>query len=397
MKVDRSKKWYILFLLLISVFVGYLARMSISIALPFISREFSWSIEDQGALGGILLGIFLLGYGVSNILFSKYIDIYGSKVVLTSSILLWSFSLLLGAAFPTYHMILLSRLLLGISQGVLFPVASKITSNWFSPDNRALANSIYVSGGPWAVMFAPVILTPVIMTSSWRFSFVIIFLTGLILVLPVVLFLTDTPRDIEKPSVKKKELDYMNILGDSNFQVLMLGYTLMSSVWWGLTLWLPTYLVEAKGLELSQISYGASLPYIGAIIGMYTGSYVSDKFGKRRELILLSLSTGGILILILTSSGLTGLYIVLILLVLVFFTGQMAPPIYFTILQREVEPEKMGSATGLMNGIGNGLGIFGPLSVGMLLMMVGSYEFSFAILGVMLIAGGVSLLFYDEP
>ncbi len=395
-KLKRDKRWIILLILVISIFIGYVARMSISVALPFISREFAWDIEQQGSLGGILLGIFLLGYGISNIIFSKYIDIYGSKLMLSFSILLWSLSLLFGAVIPNYYVILSSRFLLGISQGVLFPIASKITSSWFSPSERAKANSIFVSGGPWAVLFTPVILTPVITRTSWEFSFFIVFLMGLLLLVPVIFFITSDPKDIKSERIEKQELAYSGILRNRQFQILLIGYTLMSSVWWGLSLWLPTYLVEAKDLELGQISYGASLPYIGAITGMYLGSYVSDRLGKRKELILVALLSGGLFILILSLSGLMNIYVVIFLLVMVFFTGQMAPPLYFTILQGRISSQKMGSATGLMNGIGNGFGIIGPLAVGIIVAITGSYDMGFVSLGIMLVIGGSSLLLYEE-
>ncbi|MBS3791012.1 MAG: MFS transporter [Candidatus Thermoplasmatota archaeon] len=395
-KLNRSKRWYILLILVVAIFVGYVARMSISVALPFISREFAWDIEQQGSLGGILLGIFLIGYGISNIIFSKYIDIYGSKLMLSFSILLWSLSLLLGAIITNYYVILSSRFLLGISQGVLFPIASKITSSWFSPDERAKANSIYVSGGPWAVLFTPVILTPVITRTSWQLSFFLVFLMGLLLLVPVIFFITSDPKNTKKVRIEKHELDYSSILKEKQFQILLVGYTLMSSVWWGLSLWLPTYLVEAKGLELEQISYGASLPYVGAITGMYIGSYVSDRLGKRRELILFALLSGGLFIFILSLLGVTNIFLVIFILIMVFFTGQMAPPLYFTILQGKVSSQKMGSATGLMNGIGNGFGIIGPLAVGSIIALTGSYELGFVSLGIMLVIGGLSLLLYDE-
>ncbi len=395
-RLNRNKRWFILSILLVSIFIGYVARMSISVALPFISRDFAWDIEQQGSLGGILLGIFLIGYGLSNVIFSKYIDIYGSKLMLSFSIILWSFSLLLGAIISYYYVILASRFLLGISQGVLFPIASKITSSWFSPSERAKANSIYVSGGPWAVLFTPVILTPVITRTSWQLSFFLVFVMGLLLLVPVIFFITSDPKNVETESIEKQQLNYTSILKKKQFQILLVGYTLMSSVWWGLSLWLPTYLVEAKSLELGQISYGASLPYIGAITGMYLGSYMSDRLGKRRELILFALLSGGLFILILSLFGVTNIYLVIFLLVMVFFTGQMAPPLYFTILQGRVSPQKMGSATGLMNGIGNGFGIIGPLSVGVIVALTSSYDLGFVSLGIMLIIGGSSLLLYDE-
>ncbi len=395
-RLPRNKKWFILLMLVVSTFIGYIARMSISVALPFISKEFAWNIQQQGTLGGVLLAIFLLGYGISNLVFSKYIDLYGAKLMLSFSIALWSVSILLAALVPNYYVILISRVLLGISQGVLYPVASKVTSSWFSPNERAKANSIYVSGGPWGVMFAPLILTPVIMKTTWEFSFIMIFLLGLSLLVPVLLFVTSDPRGKEKDTIEKKELKYFSILKERQFQILLIGYTLMSAVWWGLSFWLPTYLVEAKGFALGDISYGASLPYVGAIVGMYLGSYISDRLKIRRWLILIALSTGGIFILILSLSGVTNIYLLLPLLVLVFFAGQMAPPLYFTILQGKTMPEKVGSATGLMNGIGNGVGIIGPISVGVIASLTSSYNLGFVSLGIMLLIGGASLLFYDR-
>ncbi|MEF8874116.1 MAG: MFS transporter [Candidatus Thermoplasmatota archaeon] len=394
-QLPRNKKWFILLLLLASTFIGYIARMSISVALPFISEEFAWNIQQQGTLGGVLLAIFLLGYGVSNLVFSKYIDMYGAKLMLSFSITLWSLSILIAALFPYYLVILASRVLLGISQGVLYPVASKVASSWFSPSERAKANSIYVSGGPWGVLFAPLILTPVIMKTSWEFSFILVFLLGLSLLVPVILFITSEPKGVKKETVSTKELKYSDILKERQFQILLVGYTLMSAVWWGMSFWLPTYLVEAKGFDLSEISYGASLPYVGAIVGMYLGSYISDRLQMRRWLILFALSAGGVFILILSLTGITKVYLLLLLLVLVFFTGQMAPPLYFTILQGKTMPEKIGSATGLMNGIGNGLGIIGPISVGAIAALTGSYELGFVSLGIMLLIGGASLLLYD--
>lgn len=394
-QLSRNKKWFVLLILLAATFIGYIARMSISVALPFITEEFSWNIQQQGTLGGVLLAVFLVGYGISNLIFSKYIDMYGAKLMLSFSISLWSVSILLAALFPDYFVILASRVLLGISQGVLYPVASKVTSRWFSSGERAKANSIYVSGGPWGVMFAPIILTPVIMKTSWEFSFIMVFLLGVSLLVPVLLFVTSDPKEVEKDTVPKKELKYSSILRERQFQILLVGYTLMSAVWWGLSFWLPTYLVEAKGFALDDISYGASLPYVGAIVGMYLGSYVSDRLKIRRWLILISLSAGGVFILILSLSGVTKVHLLLSLLVLVFFTGQMAPPLYFTILQSKTMPEKIGSATGLMNGIGNGLGIIGPISVGAIAALTGSYDLGFVSLGIMLLIGGSSLLVYD--
>lgn len=395
-ELERDKRWFILLILVISIFIGYMARMSVSVALPSISEEFGWSIQEEGTLGGLMLGIFLVSYGFSNLVFSRYIDVFGSKPLLLFSIVIWSISILIAALFPYFSVIVLSRVLLGIAQGVLFPIASKIVSNWFSPKERAKANSIFVSGGPWAVMLSPVILIPIITAQGWRTSFFFIFLIGLLLLLPVFFFVNSSPKNVRSQNIEIKDIDYLSILKERQFQILLIGYTLMSSVWWGLSLWLPTYLVESKGLELEQISYGASIPYVGAVLGMYLGSFISDKLRIRKKLIIVALSFGGLFLFILVFFGGMNIYLVLILLVLVFFSGQMAPPLYFTILQEKVTSEKMGSATGVMNGVGNGLGLIGPMSVGILVTLTGSYDIAFSALGIMLLIGGISLLWYES-
>ncbi|MFO7992047.1 MAG: MFS transporter [Thermoplasmata archaeon] len=394
MHLSKEKKWFILMILVAAIFVGYVARMSISIALPFISREFSWTGKQQGLLGGTLLGVFLLGYGASNLFLSRYIDIYGSKKMLSFSILLWSLSLLLGAIFPTYYMILFSRLILGVSQGVLFPVASKVTSGWFEPSERARANSIYMSGGPFGVMLAPLLLTPVIIDTSWQTSFYLVFALGLVVLVPVVLFITCRPKEVNRCEPSVDELRYLSMLKNKQFVIVMIGYTIMSSVWWGLTLWLPTFLVEAKGIELGQISFGASVPYVGAVAGMYIGSYISDRYGRRKYLIVVSLILGGLFLLLITLLNIQSIYLLVVLLFLVFFNGQMAPPLFFTILQDMVHKSKMGAATGLMNGVGNGVGVIGPLLVGVLIAFTGSYNLGFSALGIMLVMGGLFVTAY---
>ena len=82
----------------------------------------------------------------------------------------------------------------------------------------------------------------------------------------------------------------------------------------------------------------------------------------------------------------------MIVLFFVFFTGQLAPPLFFTMLQSKVPQEFLGSATGAMNGIGNGVSIIGPLSVGLVFSITGSYNYGLLSLAVIGTLGGVLLL-----
>jgi ACS family hexuronate transporter-like MFS transporter len=47
-------------------------------------------------------------------------------------------------------------------------------------------------------------------------------------------------------------------------------------VWWFYLLWLPTYLVQARGFSLPQMGIGAAIPYITADLGCIFGGGVSS-------------------------------------------------------------------------------------------------------------------------
>ncbi|MFO7791549.1 MAG: MFS transporter [Candidatus Saliniplasma sp.] len=373
----HKQKWFILLLLFITIVLAFIGRLSTSVALNEIGDELVWSHAEQGFLGGILMGIFLVSYGFSNVFFSPNIDKYGSKIVLTSSLIGCSFAVFLGAFFGhIYSLFLLSRLLIGLSQGVMFPVASKVIAGWFAVRERSRANSIFITGSSVGVAMAPIIMGPFIYAFNWRFSFYMVAALGFILAIPVMLFISDSPdgkvssnRDIDLRSVFK------TLLKDRSFQQITVGFTAVNTIWWGTTLWVPTYLEELYGLNIGAMPYVAALPYMGAIGGLLTGAYISDKKGNPDRVIMFSLALTGVMLAVVTFTPATTLISAVLLLVILFFFGQMTPPLFFTKLQNTTRSRELGSATGLMNGIANTFGVVGPVSVGVVVALTGSYPY----------------------
>ncbi len=384
-----DKRWLLLSLLVLSIFVGYLARMSVSVVLPFLSVDMGWAIREQGSFGGILLGIFLVSYGFSNIFFSPLIDIYGPKKMLVSSILVWSGAIFMAGYWGhIYSMFLLSRVILGIGQGALFPSATKLTAEWFSPGERGRANSLFVSGGPIGVLAAPLLMMPVILNSGWKSSLYMVGILGVLLAIPILMFI---PKAGNTNSNTKSGIivDMKEMMKDRQFQLILVASTAMTSVWWGMSMWVPTYLVEGLGIPLDSITLGASLPYLGAIIGMYTGSFISDITGKRREIVLVALCMSAFFLIVLTVVPIPNITTAIALLFLAFFFGQMAPPIFFTLIQDMAPRETLGAATGVMNGVCNGLGVTGPLLVGFIVAVTASYNMGLLSLAAVAIIGAV--------
>ncbi len=404
--LPRKYKWLILGILFVSTLMGYVARMSVSVALKFISSDFGWSASQEGSLGGILLGIFLVSYGFSNVLLSPYIDKLGPKKSLTFAISAWSLSVIFGAFFGNiYWMFLFSRVLLGLGQGVLFPTASKVTAGWFKEEQRARANSIFLSGGPFGSMLSPLILTPIIVKTSWEITFYLFALLSLSIIIPVLLFIQTSPKGVKQKQKEETEEVELNIredmkvlLKNRQFQIILIGFISMISVWWGIGLWLPTYLVEAQGLSISEMTFGASVPYLASALGMFSASWISDRTGERKKIIVIALISTTAVILSLTMLDIQSKIIAILLLSLIFFLGQMSPPIFFALIQTRISEEILGSATGIMNGIGNGIGVIGPVSIGFIVALTGSYNLGLIFLGSISLVGGILFqIIYKTP
>ncbi|MFO7791920.1 MAG: MFS transporter [Candidatus Saliniplasma sp.] len=391
-RLSYKHRWVILLLLFMTILVAFIGRLTTSVALKEIGDDLVWSTAEEGFLGGVLMGIFLISYGFSNVFFSPNIDKYGTKIVLVSSMVGCSFAVFLGAFFGhIYSLFLISRLLLGLTQGVMFPVAAKVIAGWYKKDMRNRANSIFMIGAPVGVAFAPIIMGPIIHLYSWQLSFYLIAIIGFILAVPILLFIDDSPSDKKERKTTNKDIDlkdaFKELLKDTKFKQVIVGFTAVTSVWWGITLWAPTYLEQVHGFQMGESAYIAAIPYAGAILGLLIGSFVSDLKGNPNKIIMFSLFTAGVMIIILTFSPISNPISAIGLLFVVFLFGQLAPPLFFTKLQNSIPKDELGSATGLMNGIANTVGIIGPVGVGSVVALTGSYEFGLLSLTVIAFTG----------
>lgn len=391
-------------MLFLATLVGYIARANVSVALPFVAEEYHWDSEKLGELGGVLLGIFLVGYGISNILMSPLIDHIGPKKSLALAVFSWSILTfatgLFGAVVGAF---ILARFLLGLSQGPLFPSASKIVSTWFPSSGRARINALYLSTGFLSNLLVPIIFIPLIIVTSWQFMFYFVAIVGFILLIPLWLFIPDISdkrcfRDGQKTSpggllavIKENVASALRIRG---LFVITIAFLAINMAWWGLSLWLPTYLIVAKGLAIEELIWAASLPYLGGIFGMYVGSWISDHTGKRVEIAFAFAVCDAILLVIMIFTFSENL-IILVAAGVFFFLGVMAPT-SFTLLQSVAPTCLVGSATGIMNGIANGAAVLGPIILGFAVAITSSYDIGLVLLAAFQITGALLLLAFPR-
>ncbi len=83
-------RWRIPIVLAVTVFVNFLDRNNLALALPRIAQDFGWSDREIGSKGELLLAAFFVSYALSNMLLSPVAERFGPKRSVIAAIVAFS-------------------------------------------------------------------------------------------------------------------------------------------------------------------------------------------------------------------------------------------------------------------------------------------------------------------
>ncbi len=145
-------------------------------------------------------------------------------------------------------------------------------------------------------------------------------------------------------------LELKKVIKNRSFRLLTIAFSMINIAWWGLSLWLPTYLMEARGFTIKEMALGAALPYLGGIVGMFGGSWMGDRTGRRVSLTILGFLAAAFLFSVIWLVH-SKIVLLVILAIIMFFLASIVPNTY-TLAQLMIPSRVMSTGTGFINGLG---------------------------------------------
>ena len=398
------------FILMLVVVFSYIDRVNVSILIVDNAFLSDMGIVGQSVQKGMLMTVFLIAYSFGNVLLSPLGDILGPRKGMALSIVAWGISLIVGGLAPTFMLMLFSRVLLGLGEGMHFPMQSKFIKCWFPITERGKANAAWNLGLAIAPAIAMPLFTWLISLTGWRGSFFVLTCMGLI---PLVLlwnFTADTPRDSKR--INAAELahienglknDTVSTEGETGFMdkiksfsknyrfwLMVVYYMAHASVLWGTMSWVPSYLKTARGFSWEAMGALASLPWIMGVATKILSGYLCDKMKRRAPLLVFAMIgvSLGIYFGVNVQDNLTSA------LILGFGIGciGLGGPAAWTLLQDVVPSKGISSAAGVMNGMGNVFSSIAPVAIGYLISLTGSYTFGLYYIIGCCVMGGIATL-----
>lgn len=384
--------------LMFGLFVAFLDRINLSVALPSLSQELGFTGSKFAITSSWALTTFLIAYAGANFFGGIFTRKYDPKWVVIILMTVWSLATLVTGFATSVFMLMAMRAALGLAEGVYWPQQSRFARAWFAPHELTRANTlIQYYGQYFALSLGFFILTPVYDVYGWRVLFYITGGLGLVIMIP--LFWRMLGKESEAPyrSVTNGPpvKITLNVLGGKPFILLIFSYLTQAMLFWGITLWLPMVVKELGYSGILQ-GLGSASPYLMALLLGVPMALISDKTGKRILIAALGLFIPGICLMVMPFMEAPVVKLLLIAFSVGYMSASFTANIWSTV-QTNVEPSAVGPAAGIMNGIGaGGGGTLAGFIVGLLLKRTGSYIPGYMTLGIIVISGGITLLIYGR-
>ncbi|HVN58288.1 MAG TPA: MFS transporter [Bacteroidales bacterium] len=285
MKVERfGYRHYVLVMLTLVYVFNFIDRQLLVILQESIKTELHLSDTQLGLLSGFTFAIFYITLGIP---IARLADKGNRKNIVVISLGLWSFMTTFSGLARNFFQLLLARIGVGVGEAGGSPSAHAIISDYFPPEKRSTALSVYSTGIYLGMLMGFIMGGFLNDHLGWRNAFYTLGIPGVIFS-AIVYFTVKEPRkgatdkkcieDQDAPSLKA----VLHYLYDTRvFIYLALGCGLNVFGIYGLLNWMPSYLIRIFGMQTSQIGVYLGLIFgIGGGLGTFFGGYITDYFGK---------------------------------------------------------------------------------------------------------------------
>jgi MFS transporter, SHS family, lactate transporter len=222
---------------------------------------------------------------VGAVVFGLLADRYGRRRPLMANVVFFSlFELLCGFA-PNYTVFLILRAIYGIGMGGEWGVGASLAMESAPKHWRGFLSGIVQSGYPIGYLLAAVAARFVLPAWGWRAMF---WVGGI----PALLAFYIRFRVKESEAWKQHRAPTVGAIVRSAsghwkiFSYLVLLMTLMMFLSHGTQDLYPHFLREVHRLPVATISYVAILYNIGAVLGSFSFGFLSERFGRRRTILI---------------------------------------------------------------------------------------------------------------
>ncbi|MEO6655074.1 MAG: MFS transporter [Pyrinomonadaceae bacterium] len=382
-----KRRWVICALLFFAATINYVDRQVFGIVTTdeTFRATIGWNAIEYGWIQTAFQGAYALGLLVVGSLMDKV----GTRKGFSFAMVFWSVAAMAHSLASSAVGFGAARIALGLGEAGNFPASIKTVAEWFPKKERALATGIFNSGTNVGAIFAPLTVPIIAITWGWQSAFIVTGALGFIW-LAFWLMLYRKPEDDPKlttgelahiqsdAEVETKKIPWARLIPHRQTWAFAIGKFLTDPIWWVWLFWLPPFLNQKFGLDITKLGPPLIVIYLVADVGSIGGGWLSSNLIKRgwsvnagRKLAMLICALLVIPVVFATSTNNLWVSVILISIAAAAHQGWSAN--IFTTASDMFPRQAVGSIVGFGGMAGSIGGMILQASVGYIVTYTGSY------------------------
>jgi MFS family permease len=393
--------------LILLYLVAYIDRST----LGFAKLQMNADVGIGDAAFGFGAGLFFIGYFLCEVPSNVFLVKVGASRWFARILITWGLITAAMCLIRGPHSFYLLRFLLGAAEAGFYPGAVYFLCQWFPSNHRAKIFGLFLLSQPFALIITGPLsgsllnMEGVLGLHGWQWLFLLTGLPAVLLAVPTLLFLPDTPAKARwLPEADRHWLEQVlkqereatpqlaahglrglwQVVKDRRILLLALYFLPYPLAIYGLSTWLPTIV---KGFGGSNVTTGflTAIPYVFAVVGLLTIPRSADRHDERMWHIAVSAAFGAIGLAV--SAAVSSPIVQLAALSVTACALYAAQPVFWTLPGRFLVGTQAAAGIAVINSIGNLGGYLGPFAVGAIKQATGRIQD-----GLYFLSGGVLLL-----
>ena len=330
----------------------------IALFLPLIRQDLSLSSTQ----GGSLAAATTLVYALMQIPAGYLSDRFGAKRIywigiLGTTIFAFTFGLV-----DNYWQAVVNQLLSGLFRSLVFAAGMSLLTSWFPPRRRATAMALWLVGGFLGNVTLDVVGPLLVARFDWRFPFLSFAAIGILSSLLLMRFGKEPPGTVKHQ--KLNILESLQFFRSGLMWACGIVQFVRLAVMQGVSFWLPTFLIEERGLSLGSVGVLVAVQALLTAPSNLIGAAISDKIKNPPVVIKFSLAILAITTALFATVSSTFWAITLIFVNSIFIQMYFGP--LFSIPVEILGQHRAGISTGFGNLFANVGGLVSVYILGIL-------------------------------
>ena len=288
--------WFVVVILMIAYVFSFVDRQILNLLVGPIRADLGISDTQMSLLMGFSFAIF---YTILGIPLARIADSRSRRGLIVAGIVVWSAMTALCGLAKHYWQLLLFRVGVGVGEASLSPAAYSMIADYFPPERRSTAMSVYSMGiflgsgiaflvGGLVVQYSvaqgTVLLPLVGEIRPWQMVFLILGAGGILFSFAFLLVREPRRNGVVEGQASVPFPEVVSYLWANRRAVLShnVGFAMLAMCSYGTTAWIPTYFIRSHGWTAAEIGIVFGLEVVVfACAGIILGGRLADRWIKQ--------------------------------------------------------------------------------------------------------------------